>query len=373
DGKHVAVLSYKSGEAGESVLRVLRVDNGQEIAAFPQPPFQSGQTVAISNDARRFSISDYKTIHTREISGNGKWELKIENEDDFIMGFALSPDGKYLALIMVNANTDDRSGFSEIWEVESGKKIVRLETGRLIMRSIAFSANGRLLTIGGLGDGPTGQPMARALVWNRKRTSSNDLRPNDFRNPDELFKTGDIQVIAVGRDERFVATAFDQMAVVWKKTNLSGYQEIARMPVEKRITGLVFSSAGNQLHVLTDLSCEGSGVACIKTLENWESMGYGRTINTPHNNDIEALAFQPGDEAMTTISSGNADNSIQVWRVADGEEMKDATRGITENDDLNAGSATPDARYVVARNNEGWHVWDVLTQTKIPISIEDVE
>ena len=368
DGKYLALLCLRVTLDEQLQLRVLRVADGQEVAAS----VQTGQFIAVSNDARRVSTSIERTIHTREISGSGKWELKIENEDDFITGLALSPDGKYLALMMTNADTYDRSGFSEIWEVESGKKVVRLDTGRLQMKSIAFSANGRLLTIAGLGDGPTGQPLGRALVWDRKQFASNELKRNDFRDPDELFQTEPIEVIAVGRDERFVATAVDQMAVVWKKTNVSGYQEIARMPVEGRIKGLAFSSDGRQLHVLTDTKCR--PLPCKpRSLETWESMGYWRTINTPHDNDIESLAFQPGDEAITTISSGYADVSLQVWRAADGEEMKDATRGVSETDSLEARSATPDARYVIAKNTDGWHVWDVLLRTKIPISIDEVE
>lgn len=371
DGKHVAVLSNSPAAAGGPVLRVIRVDNGEEIVAFSQ----SGQFTAVSNDARRVSVSIGRTIHTREISGSGKWELPIPEEDYSITGFALSPDGKYLALMMIHTESDDRSGFSEIWEVESRKKVVRLQTGKLIMQSIAFSSNGRLLTIGGAGDGATGQPMGRALVWNRKSFSSDgSLKPNDFRDPDELFQTGRIEVIAAGRDERFVATAIDRMAVVWKKTNMSGYQEIARMPVEERIKGLAFSPDGKHLHLLTDRSCGASSAGCNgRALETWESVGYWQTISTPHDSEIESLAFQPGDEVITTISSGDADDNIQVWRAADGAEMKDATLGISENYDLNGASGTPDARYVVAENNDGWHVLDVLSRTKIPVSIDDVE
>ena len=163
DGKHLAVLSRTGSSDGRSVLRVITGTENREIASLPR----EWHRIALSNDARRISISNGRTVKTREISGKGRWELKVKSDRDHVSELALSPNGKYLALIKERAATHDIPlwhGFAEVWEVETGKFVALLQTDTLlIITSVAFSANGQLLAIGGCGDGPSGKLMGRAL------------------------------------------------------------------------------------------------------------------------------------------------------------------------------------------------------------------
>jgi WD40 repeat protein len=141
-------------------MRVVNGADSREIGSFPQ----NWRYLALSNDSLRISISNGRTIQTREISGNGKWELPIELDDNWVTGMALSPNGKYLALMMRNADSEEDEDFSKCGKIESGKSVTALQTG-IVLKSVAFSANGRLLALGGTGNGPNGKPMGRALVW----------------------------------------------------------------------------------------------------------------------------------------------------------------------------------------------------------------
>jgi WD40 repeat protein len=361
DGKQVAVLTGNSD--GTSVLRVVNGADSREIGSFPQ----NWRYLALSNDSLRISISNGRTIQTREISGNGKWELPIELDDNWVTGMALSPNGKYLALMMRNADSEEGRGFLEVREVESGKSVTALQTG-IVLKSVAFSANGRLLALGGTGNGANGKPMGRALVWDLSTYAVNGtLHNNHFGRRSEMFQDEFIDAIAVGRDNRFIATASGRMATVWKK-NPSGYHEIARMPIKERIDQLSFNGDGKLLHVLSGGACQTPTAECRRrSLETWESTGYWEAVIAPHSEAIEALAFQSGDQLITTVNTGFGDENARVWRASDGAEMKD----------LNV-RADPDVRYVDARHivgvNEGvFYVLDIPSRRKTPVTRPSVE
>jgi WD40 repeat protein len=362
DGKNLAVLSRTGSSDGASVLRIVNGDESREIGSIPK----EWRHIALSNDSRRIAISSGQTVQTRDVSGSGSWKLETEN-DDYVTGLALSPNGKYIALIKRNPYFETR-GFADVWEVETGKFVAQLKTDTLDMKSVAFSADGRLLAIGGGGFGPRGKRMGRVFVWTLgKHAIDGTLSSNHFAQRDELFQNEEIDAIAIGRDDRFVATASGQLAVVWKKS-AGGYFEIARMPIERRIDELAFTPDGKYLHVLSGGVCQEATVDCRRRfLETWEATGYWQALTAPYSDAIESIAFQSGDKFIAAIINNYSDDNRRFWQVSDGAEVKNLNERSGE--DVRS---SPAVRYFVNEDEDGWYVSDTLSGAKIPVTTAGV-
>lgn len=351
DGTNVAVLAKTGAPDGASVLRILNGEGSREIGSFPR----EWRYVALSSDLSRVAIASGQTVQTREVSGDKRWQMPIEN-DDYVTGLALSPNGKYIVLIKKNSDYETR-GFADVWEVETGNPVASLETDTLDMKSVAFSADGRFLAIGGGGFDPRGKRMGRVFVWHLyDHAIKGTLNKNHFERRDVMFQNEEIEAVAIGRDDRFVATASGQIAIVWKKT-VGSYQAIARMPIERRIDELAFTPDGKYLHILSGGVCQDSTVECRRRfLETWESNGHWQALAVSHTDAIESLAFQSGDQFISTITSGYGDDNRHMWRAADGTEIKT----VNERDEKNvsAKAASSDVHYVVTETEDALYVSD---------------
>jgi WD40 repeat protein len=117
---------------------------------------RDGKTIAsVADDmvCRLWDASSGKML--RELRGHK--ELTPANFQSMLYACAFSPDGKYLA-------TGDKVGHVVVWEVATGKEVATLETPVMYtwdpvqrrhsiggIRSLAFSPDGKLLAVGGMG------------------------------------------------------------------------------------------------------------------------------------------------------------------------------------------------------------------------------
>lgn len=362
DAEYMAAYgeTTSSGTA-DNLVRIRRVVDGQEIG---RKPFH-GYLVALSNGGRRVAIADRNTIHTYDISGNGKWDLALENKDYFLLGMALSPDGKYLTLLTVNPLVRHDACVVEIREVETGNRITQLDTeGAIYSTTVAYSANGRLLAIGGIGKGPRGKPIDRGLIWNISPGDNGAITSKSFGRPDQLLISGGIGVIAPGIDSRYVATAGLKTTIVWKKTNSSGYEEIARIPIGQSINDLAFSSDGKRLTVLSGGPCSKWRPECPvgpRKVQTWDAIGYWDAFNVSHNLQLETVTFESDDKTVRTVSNGHG--VVRELNTTDGKEVTSAPLSFGK-ETLHNAAATPDGRYVLTNDESKglWYVWDVIAR-----------
>jgi WD40 repeat protein len=295
---------------------------------------------------------------------------------------ALSPNGRYLALVLTHTDIEkyenrgtaqENETFAEVWEVESQQLVLRLPVGLLWLNSVAFSGNGQFLAVGGDGEGPGGARMGRGLVWDLRAAKQRGvLTAEDFRTPEEILVNGSTHNVVPASQDGYVAITTRGMATVWKRFTRSGYREVARIPVNQSIRSGAFNSEGNRLTILsTGMYPMPGGEYAAQNVEVWESQGYWQVAKSPHRSEIQALKFQPGDQFITTVTR-YGENKVRVWNTEDGRESKDPKLAVSEK--AKAEFSTPDLRFVVLKNDKhAWSVKDVLAGTEIPVVEPNLE
>ncbi len=151
----------------------------------------------------------------REMRGHK--ELTPNNFGSMLYACAFSPDGKYVA-------TGDKVGHVVVWEVETGKQIATVETPGMYtwdpvqrrhsiggIRSLAFSPDGKLLAVGGMGkvgniDHLEGKARVEVFDW-QKGERTHEFPGDKFNGLVEqlaFHSNGDWLVGAVGAGDGFL-------------------------------------------------------------------------------------------------------------------------------------------------------------------------
>ena len=133
----------------------------------------------------------------------------LRNEDDIVLGAAISPDGRWLVVPAVVEAEDGVSGRLQVWDLSTRTldRVVESPAGGLT--SAFFSADGeRLVTQGGIrSDGP---PALQAVVWD---TSTWEPVGEPWQLSDDYPSD---RVIALSPDgERLASLSSDGAVRVW--------------------------------------------------------------------------------------------------------------------------------------------------------------
>lgn len=367
DGQMAAYAEASlSDDAPGNLLRIHKVETNEQTTTVPF----KGPLVAISKDARRVSMSDGRSVHTRDVSSGGTWAPIIVEGGYSVNAMALSPNGKYNVLTLRDPQKHEGASVVEVWEVETARRIAKLDTdGPLYAESVAFNPDGSLVAVGGLGVRPTDEKdVGRALVWEIVSPPDGVLTAASFGRPGQLG--GDeMLVVAPGIDNRYLATASEKTAVVWKKMSGAGYREIARMPMPDKIHRLAFSGDGHRLTVLSGSTCTKWHPTCwsvARTLKIWQSVGYSGAFTAFTEDQVENIVFEPGSESFRTVSKGHTE--FRVLNPKTGAELKKWTINYGQ-ELLHMISASPDGRYVATSDQQGrWYVHDVISGTRMDVA-----
>ncbi len=147
-------------------VNTVAIGNVQSIAFSPD-----GKTLA-STEGGYDSLGKYFTaINLRSISTGVLLTSLPTAANDFAPSVAFSPDGNTLAIGGTNYTETPTGptykGVLELWNVSTGKRIASLPTAANgIVKSVAFSPNGRRLAIGGANSIPGLVPSPVLEMWN---------------------------------------------------------------------------------------------------------------------------------------------------------------------------------------------------------------
>jgi WD40 repeat protein/DNA-binding SARP family transcriptional activator len=311
DGRYVATANF------DGTAKVWDAQTGQELltlAGHSSPLVD----VAFSPDGRRLATASYDTTAiiwdlsgvlsstvsaTPALSGTQGGEAEVSaagalhaerlhtlfGHTNELTHLAFSPDGAHLA-----TSSADRNAI--VWDVESGREILRLAGHAGWVTSVAFSPDGRHLA--------TTSSDGTARVW-------------DWASPSrELLTlaghTKKINGMALSPDgKRLATTGLDEVTKVW---DLGTGQELLAIPgagAAPRIWAyhIAFSPDGTRL---TTVAADGSPRV-------WDAAtGQELFSLAGHEDSVWHVDFSPDGTRLVTASE---DGTARVWDAATGQEL----------------------------------------------------
>jgi WD40 repeat protein len=322
------------------------------------------KAVAISPDGR--TVLTATGMHPPLIGGPGvgyegsgtaqRWDVRTGQRigpplkhDDLVRTVAFSPDGRTFA-----AGTTREA---RVWETASGHLVgmpIPLTDDRTFAQNLAFSPDGRLLLSGIEGDpGRVRFCRVRSL-------------------PDVLPHDGPVSAVAFSRDGRLLLTGTH---VGPGKSEVLLWETAGRKPV-----GMATAYAGREWAAA--LSPDGKLMAAAATdasVRVWNAVTgepCGRELRHPAS--VRAVAFSPDGKTLATACF---DNKIRFWSTATGEpagEPLDALKGnkYPASTEVFAFAFSPDGATVVVTTgfrlaNAGTaRLWDVGTRQPLGKPLE---
>ena len=373
DGRHIAIVMP------DGKVEIQRTDSGEVIDKIElEPPRRAevakeqttswslvidGPTMALSNDGRFLAVVRGAKMQVREVTGDRlrHWEVALPSYRRglgwYLYGFAISPDGKYLATVIGGVF----SGNVQVWSVEGGQMVVELSEESQLgsqfqgMKRVAFSATGKHLSAAG----------KNACVWAISSYSSErPLTKNSFSRIDTPAQYSEVQAIAPGPDDRFFAASSNGSIRIWKRrsrnSRLGDFEEAARMPASGNL--IAFGSDGERLYVANRTS-----------VQIWETSGPWETMHMQHGREIVNVAFSPQGNQVITISGDSARDpygpykyEVRRWSSDNPTEESVIFRFEIKSWDSQEFQLTDDGRYLVLRGvNNSVEIWDLSEQPSV--------
>jgi WD40 repeat protein len=179
DGKLLAV----TGEHARVTL--LNAETLAPVRTLARLPGRSSQAVAFSPDGRLVASAaldasgpDLAGVgRVRDVRSGQATRIRMHVSGNTL---AFSPDGRYLA----GDGAAAAGGNPEVYDVRSGKRVAKIATGDLV-RSLAFSHDGRLLAVGHYGGSVAlvstadWKASGRRLAGHRARVTAVEFSPDD--------------------------------------------------------------------------------------------------------------------------------------------------------------------------------------------------
>jgi WD40 repeat protein len=180
DGKLLAV----TGEHARVTL--LNAETLQPVRRLAPLPGRSSQAVTFSPDGRLVASAALVAGKLPDLAGIGRvWDVRSGKATSVRMKvsgstLSFSPDGRYLA----GDGAEAAGGKAEVYDVRTGKRVAKIPTDDIV-RSVAFSHDGRLLAVGVFGGSVAlvstadWKPTGRRLAGHSARVTAVEFSPDD--------------------------------------------------------------------------------------------------------------------------------------------------------------------------------------------------
>lgn len=226
-----------------------------------------GNALAAGGHGGHVTLWNLRTRQPRTLGGNGA----------LVRSLSFSPDGHRLAWA-------DERGVLTVTDLQSGRVLGRLSTGKAGMNSVLFSPDGQLLAAGGNG--------GAVRLWDARRLTP--LRP--IRGG-----SATVEAIAFSPDGRTLATGGDD-----KRIRLWSTFDHMLLGTLRGSTGSVFALAFSPYPGLL----ASAGTDDMVRLWNLRSRTQLGPALAGHADAVYSVAFTPDGR---TLISGSSDRTVRVW------------------------------------------------------------
>ena len=287
------------------------------------------RAAVVSADGKRlFTGGADKIVRAWNLADTRQPERQFSGHASALNAIAVNSDGKTLA-------SAGAGGLVRFWDAAKGQQTALLGAHAGPVTSLAFHANGQMLSASADGSVKLWQPpaaTAKPLAHPGPVTSA-VLSPDGTKL---LTGCGDKQVrlwnLTTGQIERpfsghslgvlcvamnaagsqIAAGGADKTLIVW---GAADGKEVKKLTLAAAIHSVAFSPDGKSLAAgLADNSIRLLDVAMGKEIKNI----------TGHGGAVNALIFTPKDDRLISAS---ADKTVQVWNVADGKSKMKLEHG----------------------------------------------
>lgn len=293
------------------------------------------RVAALSNDGMLAAvITSENAVQTLDLRTRKPRVVPITGDvPEFI---ALSPYGRYLALVAQRGEDQGQHSTISIIDLSSNKTIKafddyvdtpgideggeepapaasKQETLNMMVHDISFGPNGNL-AVGGKDNSPEGGLYAgRVVIWNLSLSLFGDekierpLEDADFNDMKIVQQQAEVMAVAPGVQP----TEFATDKGVWKR--LSGridFVPVGRLPYEvppplrSSIQKLAFGADGRKLTLVRTVAGEQRDQSNDEgLLETWDAMGHWDSASTYPEEETTQLGFSPDGQFFMTADS----------------------------------------------------------------------
>lgn len=272
----------------------------------------------------------YRPAPIRPLSTAAAW--KIDEPSGPVMGLAISPDGRTLAI-------PQWFGGVRLIDLQGSRGERVLPVGEARPNVLSFSPDGRQLAVG---YDPTRRTLMPLTVWDTVTGSSVHVLRSVVRKVHALGFSPD------GLSLAFVTNSTQNRGVnLW---DLGDSRERLRLAERiERIHCLAIHSNGKYVAIG---SAEGNVLLC--------DSNSGRTIRTyeGHQRDVQCIAFQPNGDMLAT---GGRDGTIRLWSLSKGSLVRTLSGKFQE---VRCLAFSPDGQTLASGHGGIAVLWDVNAGSK---------
>jgi WD40 repeat protein/serine/threonine protein kinase len=336
DGRRALTMSNGLAAGDKDILTLWDAESGNKLQTFQA--IQNSTGLALSGDGK-YALSgrrDKSAILWDAASGK---ELKTLNAGGHKV--ALSDDGKYALLTASYDNT------ATLWDAASGKILQTLKGHNNWILGLAISGDGKYVL--------TGSDDKTAVLW-----QLNSAPPPPTESMVQKFEghTGEIRGVALSGDGKYAVTGSgDRTAILWdaasgkKLQHFVGHTDkVQRVALNAdgtrvltgsldktailwdAVSGKYIQAFRGHANTVVGVALSGDGARVLtgstdKTAILWDAAS-GKKIQTfqGHTESVHGVALSSDGKLVLTAS---ADKTAMLWDVASGKEVQ-TFRGHTE-------------------------------------------
>jgi WD40 repeat protein len=335
DGSYFATLT-----AGH-ILRIYE-------AAFAKPLTEvacHGEMLALSNNAAYTVVADRNDAVIFDLKNGGQHSFKIGKQAHYIEQIAMSPGGKYLAVLYGSGVPPE--SVTCLYEAANGRLVQTFADNLgIIFKTVSFGPSGDLALSGFEDKRSDAAPSLfseRHLIWplSNKLTggeTGRELTDEDFAHPFEPRIESDSDNIAPGPNATTIATE----TAVWRYEVSNQFECVARIPVTYALTEeertsqiikhLALNGEGTRLTILTKLRyrpdfdgeprvprpADTSVPLVTWQLEVWDTTGQSDAAHVRDFSSFPGLVFGPNGRLAGVASNPGPPATVKL--IEDAEE-----------------------------------------------------
>ncbi|MEK6581809.1 MAG: hypothetical protein AABZ25_05425, partial [Nitrospirota bacterium] len=267
-----------------------------------------------------------------------------------VMTVNFSPDGKYLI-------TGNVAGYVKIWDVETGKEYIDLESKIMLGAGVKGAAiiydRKRIYALAKKGFWMPSAPIT-IRVWDLVSGKKiKDISISDTSYPLTSFFSADGKYVLIRTERAIKYLDIDSEKEVWSKDVEARVLNQAPAYVTSEIFRFnnVVALSSDKRYVLS------GGKATLKLRDAMS----GREIKSfeGHTAEIHSVAFSPDGKLAV---SGSADGTVRVWDLESSKEIKKLESYSGE---VRSVVISPNGRYVVSTQDASVRIWDISTGEEI--------